>query len=62
MNYGIPQGTAMSAIYSNIYMLEVDEYINMLITKYSGIYRRYSDDFVIILPNVSEEEFTMMIR
>lgn len=59
-DYGIPQGTAMSAIYSNIYMMEADEYVNNIVSEYSGIYRRYSDDYVIILPKISEDEFTMI--
>lgn len=54
---GIPQGTAISAIYSNIYMLDIDKYINELVFKYCGMYRRYSDDYIIILPNVEEETF-----
>ncbi|MDT2529525.1 reverse transcriptase/maturase family protein [Enterococcus raffinosus] len=54
---GIPQGTAISAIYSNIYMLEIDESISSLVNNYGGIYRRYSDDFIIILPDISEELF-----
>lgn len=55
--FGIPQGTAISAIYSNIYMMDIDKYIHQEITKYSGIYRRYSDDYIIVLPNITEEKF-----
>lgn len=55
--FGIPQGTAISAIYSNIYMMDIDKYIHQEITKYSGIYRRYSDDYVIVLPNITKESF-----
>lgn len=54
---GIPQGTAISAIYSNIYMQEIDKYINELVKKYSGIYRRYSDDFIIVIPKISKSNF-----
>lgn len=47
---GIPQGSAISAILSNIYMLEFDRKINTLVSSLNGIYMRYSDDFVIVIP------------
>ncbi|MGM0125387.1 hypothetical protein IGI37_002786 [Enterococcus sp. AZ194] len=54
---GIPQGTAISAIYSNIYMLEIDDFISDLINIWGGIYRRYSDDFIIVIPEISDGQF-----
>lgn len=47
---GIPQGTAISAVLANVYMIFFDEYVKHLVKSYGGFYRRYSDDFVIILP------------
>lgn len=47
---GIPQGTALSALLANIYMLEFDIEVDKMVRKFGGIYRRYSDDFVIVLP------------
>jgi RNA-directed DNA polymerase len=49
-NYGIPQGTAMSAFLSNIYMLEFDIQVKKYIESLNGIYRRYSDDILFIVP------------
>ncbi|WP_141306176.1 reverse transcriptase/maturase family protein, partial [Sporolactobacillus inulinus] len=49
-NKGIPQGTAISAVLANVYMIFFDEYVDRLVKSYGGFYRRYSDDFVIILP------------
>lgn len=54
--YGIPQGSPISAVLANIYMLEADKIINDYICKHGGLYMRYSDDFIIILP-VEEQEF-----
>ena len=51
-DYGIPQGTPISAALSNIYMLGFDKQLNDLITSNKGIYRRYSDDFIIVLPSI----------
>lgn len=48
--YGIPQGTAISAILSNVYAIDFDEQVNGLVREYGGVYRRYSDDFIVILP------------
>ena len=46
---GIPQGTNISGLLANIYMLdfdfEIENYMNIL----GGYYRRYSDDILIIL-------------
>ncbi|WP_348920541.1 reverse transcriptase domain-containing protein [Enterococcus rotai] len=56
-NIGIPQGTAISAIYSNIYMLQIDEYITKTVEGLGGIYRRYSDDFIMVLPNLDRKIF-----
>ena len=52
--YGIVQGSPISAILSNIYMIKFDMAINNLITSHGGIYRRYSDDIFIAIPNVQE--------
>lgn len=53
---GIPQGSPISAVLSNIYMIEIDETLNRYVTSKSGIYMRYSDDFIIILPYKNESE------
>jgi len=47
---GIPQGTAISAVLANVYMSHFDKEVNELITRNEGMYRRYSDDFIIIVP------------
>ena len=49
-NKGIPQGSSISACLANVYMLEIDRLINEFVVARDGIYRRYSDDFIIILP------------
>lgn len=56
-DFGIPQGSAISAVLSNIYMLEFDKQINDYICDRKGLYMRYSDDFIIILPKKNEEAF-----
>lgn len=48
---GIPQGSSMSGVCANIRLIDVDFQIKMLVHKYGGIYRRYSDDMIIIIPN-----------
>lgn len=54
-SYGIPQGSPMSGILANIYMLDYDECIFHMIQQYQGYYRRYSDDFIIVLPLKNKE-------
>ena len=45
---GIPQGTPISAALSNLYMLEFDRAIKKFCDDVGGMYRRYSDDILII--------------
>lgn len=47
-DFGICQGSPISATLANIYMLEFDEFMNQYISNMQGIYRRYSDDMVVI--------------
>jgi hypothetical protein len=47
---GIPQGSPMSAVLSNIYMLEFDEAMAAWVTERGGIYRRYCDDILVAVP------------
>lgn len=60
-NYGIPQGSAISAVLANVYMIYADEQLNQLINKYNGLYMRYSDDFIIVMPGDSKEEFQTVL-
>ncbi len=53
-NIGIPQGSPMSGILANVYMLEIDKVIHDFVESYNGLYMRYSDDFIIVLPQMDE--------
>ena len=53
---GIPQGTPISAFLANLYLLAFDKIVLDLVRKYNGVYRRYSDDILIICPIESHEE------
>ena len=46
--YGIPQGSALSALLSNIYLVDFDEYMFRLGQTMGFTYRRYCDDILII--------------
>ena len=48
--YGIPQGTQISALFSNIYMIDFDVEISQKIKAQKGLYKRYADDILIIVP------------
>ena len=54
--YGIPQGSPISGTLANIYMLDIDKHINDNVQKLGGMYMRYSDDFIIVLPDKSESD------
>lgn len=48
---GVAQGVSISAILSNVYMMDFDEECNKLVGQYKGLYLRYSDDFILVFPN-----------
>ena len=53
-NFGIPQGSPISSILANLYLFDFDKKINNYIDK-KGIYRRYSDDMIVVCP-IDEKE------
>lgn len=52
--YGIPQGTPISDLIANLYMIDFDCYINKIANRYNGRAFRYSDDIVIIIQTNKE--------
>lgn len=54
-DYQIPQGSSISAVYANVYMIDFDKKINDFITSQKGMYRRYCDDIIIVLPMTQED-------
>ena len=48
--YGIPQGSPLSGIFANVYMIEFDKLVKDYVKEKSGIYMRYSDDLIIVIP------------
>lgn len=60
-SYGIPQGSSMSAVCSNVHLIDFDKEINEWCQRHSAnaMYRRYCDDLIVIIPleQQSETEF-----
>ena len=54
-DYQIPQGSSISAVYANVYMVDFDKKINDYVTTHRGMYRRYCDDIIIVIPMTYEE-------
>jgi len=54
--YGIPQGTPISALLSNIYMRPFDKAVHDRVSSQNGIYRRYSDDLIVVVPASEKDE------
>lgn len=53
--YGIPQGSPMSDVLANIYMMSFDLEIKAAVAAAGGVYFRYSDDVLIVVPGGETE-------
>ncbi len=60
-NFGIPQGSPISSVLANMYLMNFDKIINDYITAIGGIYRRYSDDMIVICPNDCKSELLNLV-
>jgi hypothetical protein len=60
-NFGIPQGSPISALLSNIYLNKFDLEISEYIEKHSGLYRRYSDDIIVVCKQENKDEVFQII-
>lgn len=59
---GIPQGTPLSPLLSNIYLLAFDKEIyEEIVLKRNGFYRRYSDDVAIICKEAEIDEIKKIV-
>lgn len=47
---GIPQGLPISSTLANVYMIDFDKDIKCFVEENKGIYRRYSDDIIVVCP------------
>ena len=48
--YGIPQGSPLSGIFANVYMIDFDRMATEYAQSKNGMYMRYSDDLIMIIP------------
>lgn len=46
--FGIPQGTPISAAFSNLYMMDFDVEMSAYCRSIGALYRRYSDDILVV--------------
>ena len=60
---GVPQGSPISALLANLYMLEFDTTINAFVSQHGGMYRRYCDDVLVVLPTLElRREASVLIQ
>ena len=49
-DFGIPQGLPISDLIANFYLIDFDKEVSDWVAERQGLYRRYSDDIVIVVP------------
>lgn len=59
---GVPQGSSISSVLSNVYMIEFDEMIQKYVADLNGLYIRYSDDFIVVIPKNEQVEFIKVVK
>ncbi|HFC8466399.1 TPA: antiviral reverse transcriptase Drt2 [Neisseria subflava] len=62
MGKGIPQGSPISALLSNIYMIDFDIIVQDIIQEKNGLYMRYCDDILCIIPSDELEIIRTFIK
>ncbi|WP_424992757.1 reverse transcriptase domain-containing protein [Oceaniradius stylonematis] len=55
--YGIPQGTPISDLLANIYMIDFDKRLARWVRKRNGFAYRYSDDVIVVLPTKNGQRY-----
>lgn len=58
---GIAQGTAISAFLANLYLLDFDKVVFNAVSKINGLYRRYSDDIIVVCPLDKQDELKNLV-
>ncbi len=53
---GIPQGLPISPVLANLYLLNFDKEILKRVQSFGGLYRRYSDDILVVCPHDKRQE------
>jgi len=56
-SYGIPQGAPLSDLLANLYLIEFDKTVSAFCKARGGVYFRYSDDVLLIIPSQKPAEF-----
>lgn len=49
-DFGIPQGTPISDLVANFYLIDFDEEMQKWAAEGGGLYRRYFDDIIVVMP------------
>jgi hypothetical protein len=60
-NKGIPQGSPISALLSNVYMLPFDIRMKQEIAARGGFYRRYCDDILVVVAEPLADEVKSLV-
>ncbi|MCW2337236.1 hypothetical protein M2337_001469 [Sphingobium sp. B2D3A] len=56
-DFGIPQGSPISDMLANIYLIDFDSIVKDYVQSMKGVFYRYSDDIIIIVPGGEPEAF-----
>lgn len=59
---GVPQGSPISAVLANVYMVEFDQRLYEYVNEHRGLYMRYSDDLFIMLPYDSVADISEYLK